>query len=423
MDIDQRKQPLLATYLRNLTLWVFIAIVAGVVFGYFVPTISLSFNQFSALFFKLLSLLIMPVIFLAMMYGICGLHFIPKAWLLVLHTAIYFIIITSFCILLGFSFAYLIEPGKSNSFDLIAINTENSGSPSLNAHLSFITLIKPNKQGVFLSIGLAASIIVNFLDRKQYVYGCLEQALALFYKLIKYVYMVLPVFIFCNTAYSVAVYGLDALLPLSKVMATVYICCFVFVFGILGFIAPCFKLNLWTFLRSLKEEILLVLVTSSSKTAFPTIFEKLEKQGYPAALIRFVIPIGYCFNLAGACIYLSICCVFFIQLYAVEMNFWDYIGLFVVISFTSKTASGVPGSGFLALVFTLSNYARIPMTEVGLLYSIDRFMNEARAVTNFIGIAVSAAVLAKIYQKKSIFSRENHQTNTVANPSIYRRKR
>ena len=171
-----------------------------------------------------------------------------------------------------------------------------------------------------------------------------------------------------------------------------------FIFGILGVITAYFKINLWDFLISIKEEIILVVATSSSKTAFPMIFDKMESQGYDRKILRLIIPLGYNFNLAGACIYLSISCIFLVQLYNIPLTPKDYFWLFITISIASKTASGVPGSGFLALMFTLSRFGKIPATDLALLYSIDRFMNEARSVTNFIGITVSAAIISKLNQ-------------------------
>lgn len=134
------------------------------------------------------------------------------------------------------------------------------------------------------------------------------------------------------------------------------------------------------------------------------IFEKMESEGYNRKILGFIIPLGYNFNLAGACIYLSVACCFLIQFYSISLSVHDYIWLFIIIYITSKTASGVPGSGFLALIFTLNRFGKIPLTDIALLYSIDRFMNEARSVTNFIGIAVSGAIISKLNQtaKKNI---------------------
>jgi len=228
----------------------------------------------------------------------------------------------------------------------------------------------------------------------------LDQGLGIFYTFIKYLYLVLPIIIFCNIAYGVAIYGINTLLPLSKVVATVYLADIVFIFGILGLISYLFKFNLLKFLLNIKEEIILVITTSTSKTAFPLIFEKMESEGYSRKILRFIIPLGYNFNLAGACIYISVTCCFLVQFYNISLTINDYIWLFIIISFTSKTASGVPGSGFLALIFTLNRFGKIPLTDLALLYSVDRFMNEARSVTNFIGIAVAGAIISKFNQQQ-----------------------
>lgn len=384
-------------YLKNLTLYVFTAIVGGVLAGHYAPGESIKLGVVSRYFFMILEAFILPVIFMAIIYGICQLSEIKNASNIVWQTILYFLTVGSIAIILGIVFGSIMQPGSDTGIDISYINTTLPKTFEIeNGDLS--TLLYLNRHGIFLLISILTGIIMNLSSKKEKFLNLLERGTSIFYTVIKYLYFILPLIIFCNIAYGIAVYGINTLLPLSKVVATVYLADIVFIFGILGLISYGFGFNLWTFLLGIKEEIILVITTSSSKTAFPLIFEKMESEGYSRKILRFIIPLGYNFNLAGACIYISVTCCFLIQFYNISLGFNDYLWLFIIISVTSKTASGVPGSGFLALIFTLNRFGKIPLTDIALLYSVDRFMNEARSVTNFIGIAVSGAIISKINQ-------------------------
>ncbi|MGU3375265.1 cation:dicarboxylate symporter family transporter [Chryseobacterium sp. M5A1_1a] len=396
MTAQSRQKTFTDSYLRNLSLYVFTAIICGALTGYYFPEIGRPLEKVSHYFFMLLEVLIVPVIFIAVTYGVSYIFSIENAFKIVGQMIIYFLIITSVSIGLGIGFGLLLKPGVNTE---ISLSMVNKSLPKRLLSYSTNPLYLINYV-IFLLLSISAGVIIGLSKGKNRLLRILDKGKDLFFKLIKYVYIFLPVVIFCNISYGISVYGINTLLPLSKVVATVYLACLVFIFGILGPVTLFFKINLWDFLISIKEEIILVIATSSSKTAFPMIFEKMESQGYDLKILRFVIPLGYNFNLAGACIYLSISCIFLVQLYNIPLTTQDYFWLFIIISLASKTASGVPGSGFLALMFTLSRFGKIPVTDLALLYSVDRFMNEARSVTNFIGISVSAAVISKLNQQK-----------------------
>ncbi|KAB1230206.1 dicarboxylate/amino acid:cation symporter [Chryseobacterium viscerum] len=396
MTAQSRQKTFTDSYLRNLSLYVFTAIICGALAGYYFPEIGRPLEKVSHYFFMLLEVLIVPVIFIAVTYGVSYIFSIENAFKITLQMIIYFLIITSVSIALGIGFGLLLKPGVNTE---ISLSMVNKSLPKRFLSYSTNPLYLSNYV-LFLLLSISAGIAIGLSKGKNKLLRILDEGKDLFFKLIKYVYIFLPIVIFCNIAYGISVYGINTLLPLSKVVATVYLACLVFIFGILGPVTHLFKINLWDFLISIKEEIILVIATSSSKTAFPMIFEKMESQGYDLKILRFVIPLGYNFNLAGACIYLSISCIFLVQLYNIPLTTQDYFWLFVIISLASKTASGVPGSGFLALMFTLSRFGKIPVTDLALLYSVDRFMNEARSVTNFIGISVSAAIISKLNQQQ-----------------------
>lgn len=382
------------SYLRNLSLYAFTAIICGALTGYYFPEVGRHLELVSHYFFVLLEVLIVPIIFIAVTYGVSYIFSIENAFKIVGRMILYFLAITSVSILLGLGFGLLLKPGADTGISTAVIHKEIPGH-FLNHPNNPLQI---SNYVIFLLISISAGVAIGLSGAKNKLINILDEGKNLFFQLIKYLYIFLPIVIFCNIAFGIAVYGINTLLPLSKVVATVYLASLVFIFGILGLVTSLFRISLWDFLISIKEEIILVVATSSSKTAFPIIFDKMESQGYDRKILRFVIPLGYNFNLAGACIYLSISCIFLVQFYNISLGTSDYIWLFIIISMASKTASGVPGSGFLALMFTLSKFGKIPVTDLALLYSVDRFMNEARSVTNFIGIAVSAAVISKLNQ-------------------------
>lgn len=397
MNLFHTKKTFTGKYLRNLTLYVFAGIIGGVLMGYYFPEVSIKLGVVSQYFFMVLETLILPIIFMAIIYGICHLAEIKNADRLIWQTGLYFILTTSLAIILGFIFGFAIQPGANTGIDSSKINTFLPKTFAINDN-SITSVLYLNRHVIFLIVSIIIGISLNLSKGRERFIKVLDYGLGAFYTVIKYLYIILPIIIFCNIAFGISMYGINTLLPLSKVVATVYLADIVFIFGVLGFVSYLFKFNLWKFLLNIKEEIILVITTSSSKTAFPIIFEKMESEGYSRKILRFIIPLGYNFNLAGACIYLSVACCFLIQFYNISLSINDYIWLFIIISITSKTASGVPGSGFLALIFTLNRFGKIPLTDIALLYSVDRFMNEARSVTNFIGIAVSGAVISKLNQ-------------------------
>lgn len=395
MNLFETKKTFTGRYLKNLTLYVFVAILGGVLTGHYAPEASIKLGNVSRYFFMMLEMIILPIIFMAIMYGICQLSGIKNAKSIVWKTILYFLIISSVAIVLGFIFGFAIKPGADTGIDTSRISKSIPRTFEIN-DTSLSGRLYLNRHGIFLITSIVAGIFMNLSKRREKFLNILDRGLKVFYTVIKYLYIILPAVIFCNIAYGIAIYGINTLLPLSKVVATVYLADIIFIFGILGAVAYLFKIRLWKFLLDLKEEIILVVTTSSSKTAFPLIFDKMESEGYSRKILGFVIPLGYNFNLSGACIYISVTCCFLIQFYNISLNISDYLWLFLIISVTSKTASGVPGSGFLALIFTLNRFGKIPLTDIALLYSVDRFMNEARSVTNFISIAISGAVISKI---------------------------
>jgi aerobic C4-dicarboxylate transport protein len=204
-----------------------------------------------------------------------------------------------------------------------------------------------------------------------------------------------PVGAFAGMAFTIGKYGLDTLVPLGKLMGTVYMTMFLFIFLILGSILWFYKLKIWQLLRYIKEEILLVLGTSSSETALPSIMQKLERMGCSKSVVGLVVPTGYSFNLDGTSIYLSMSVIFLAQLYGVDLSFGEMISIIGILMVTSKGAAGVTGSGFIVLASTLTAIHKIPVEGLAFLFGVDKFMSEARSITNLIGNTVATIVISK----------------------------
>jgi aerobic C4-dicarboxylate transport protein len=204
-----------------------------------------------------------------------------------------------------------------------------------------------------------------------------------------------PIGAFGGMAYTVGKFGLHTLIPLGKLMLTVYVTMFIFIFLILGGILKYYKINIWHFIKYIKEELLIVLGTSSSEAALPNLMDKLEKIGCSKSVVGLVVPTGYSFNLDGTSIYLSMAIIFLAQLYNVQLSLGEIFTIIGLLMITSKGAAGVTGSGFIVLASTLTAIHKIPLEGLAFLLGVDKFMSEARAITNFIGNGVATIVISK----------------------------
>lgn len=216
-----------------------------------------------------------------------------------------------------------------------------------------------------------------------------------FFNIMKIVMRLAPVGAFGGMAYSVGTYGLDTLLPMAKLMGSVYLTCAAFIFIVLNAICRYYKFSLWAYLRYIRQEILIVLGTSSSESALPSMMQKMEAFGCKKSIVGLVIPTGYSFNLDGTAIYLSMAVIFLCQVFNVELSLGEQLSVLAVLMVTSKGAAGVTGSGFIVLASTLSALKIMPVEHIAILLGVDRFMSEARAITNLIGNGIAAVVIAK----------------------------
>jgi aerobic C4-dicarboxylate transport protein len=260
-----------------------------------------------------------------------------------------------------------------------------------------------------LVLAFIAGVVLSYSKKRETQVLFLEKFSSVVYKLLRYVMYLAPIGAFGGIAFAVGKFGLQSLVPLGKLMLCVYMTMALFVFIILGSILRYYGISVWKYLKNIKEEILIVLATSSSEAALPPLMNKLEKMGCSKSVVGLVVPTGYSFNLDGTSIYLSMAVLFIAQLYNVPLDFWELLAIIGILMITSKGAAGVTGSGFIVLASTLTAIHKIPVEGLAFLLGIDKFMSEARAITNIIGNGVAALAISKS---------ENEFNEVVDEPSV-----
>jgi len=395
---------------RNLTFQVLTAIVLGVLVGAFFPAVGTALKPLGQVFINLIKMLIGPIIFLTVVLGIGSIGDLKKVGRVGGKALLYFEIVTSLALLIGVAAANLTQPGAGiDTRGVAAKAAETQQYVTQATHLdwvAFFTHIVPESfvgafaAGDVLQVLLIAILFGLALTRVSPTISAplittLDRLSHVFFGVLSMVMKLAPLGAFGGMAYTIGTYGLDTLLPLAKLMGTVYLTMLLFVFGVLGGIARYYKFSLWRLLGFIKEELLIVLGTSSSESALPRLMDKLEAFGCARPVVGLVVPTGYSFNLDGTTIYLSMASIFLAQAFHVPLTLGQQLTIIGILMVTSKGAAGVTGSGFVVLASTLAATKVIPVEGLALLLGVDRFMSEARAITNIIGNAVATVVIAK----------------------------
>ena len=344
-------------------------------------------------FIQLIKLFIGPIIFLTIVLGITGMGNLKKVGKIGLKAVIYFEIVTTIALVIGIVFANIVQPGKIDKTGLPI--QDASAYERGSADFSWIHFLKENFTLQVLIAAIVCGILLSMSKHQQRVTPLLTKITNLVFKALKYVMYLAPVGAFGGMAYTVGKFGIKTLIPLGKLMLTMYGTMAVFIFIVLGLIMRYYKLSIWKFLRAIQEELLIVLGTSSSETALPSLMVKLEKMGCSKPVVGLVVPTGYSFNLDGTSIYLSMAVIFLAQLYNVHLSGIEMISIVGILMITSKGAAGVTGSGFIILASTLTALHKIPLEGLAFLLAVDKFMSEARAITNIIGNGVATLVISK----------------------------
>ena len=395
--------------LKSLYVQVLIAIAIGVLLGHFYPGFSVQLKPLGDGFIKLVKMMIAPVIFCTIVTGIAGMQNTKKIGSVGLKAIIYFELVTTLALITGLLVINIMKPGAGMNVDLATLDAKAVEQYTAQAHAQntkdfILDIIPENIISAFahnhllqvllfsLVMGFALSKIKDKATPLLKGIQSLEDAL---FAIIKMIMKLAPLGALGAMAFTVGKYGIGLLGPLSNLMICFYITCVIFIVVILGSILKFAGFNIFKLLRHIKEELLIVLGTSSSEPALPGLIEKLEKAGCSEPVTGLVVPTGYSFNLDGTCIYLTMAAVFLAQATNTEMDITHQITLLMVLLLTSKGAAGVTGSGFITLAATLPAVGHIPVAAITLILGIDRFMSEGRALTNIIGNAVATIVVAK----------------------------
>lgn len=388
-----KKESLVFKVTTNLTFWVLIAIVCGVLLGHFNPETAQEMKIVGELFIKLIKIFIGPIIFLTIVLGIAGMGDLKKVGRIGIKSLIYFEIVTTLALAIGVIAAYIIQPGKidKSGLDIQDASKYTSGKTDFN----WLEFFLSNFTLQVLVAAIIFGILLNYHKKREVVVDTLYIWSKYVFKALKFVMYLAPLGAFGGMAYTVGKFGLHTLIPLGKLMLTVYVTMAIFIFVILGSILRYYKISIWGFIKYLKAELLIVLGTSSSEPALPNLMNKLEKMGCSKSVVGLVVPTGYSFNLDGTAIYLSMAIIFLAQLYNVHLTFGEILTIIGLLMITSKGAAGVTGSGFIVLASTLTAIHKIPVEGLAFLLGVDKFMSEARAITNFIGNGVAAIVISK----------------------------
>lgn len=379
---------------RNLTVWVLIAIIAGILVGHYFPAQALQMDWIGKRFVDLIKLFIAPIIFLTIVIGISSIGDLKKVGRIGLKSLLYFEVITTLALGIGVAIALLVEPGKIDKGSLPIQDPSKYVLPEGNG-INWSNFFLANTTLQVLVIALVFGIALNYSRHRIPVLKVLKKSSGIVFKLLNYVMYLAPIGAFGGMAFTIGKMGLHTLIPLAKLMGTMYLTMFVFVFVVFGAILKYYKISIWRFIKYIQEEILLVLGTSSSESALPSMINKLEIMGCSESVVGLVIPTGYSFNLDGTSIYLSMAVIFLAQLYGVHLGTFELLSIIWLLMLTSKGAAGVTGSGFIILASTLTAIHKIPVEGLAFLLGVDKFMSEARAITNLIGNGVATIVIAK----------------------------
>ncbi|WP_284615127.1 dicarboxylate/amino acid:cation symporter [Aquabacterium humicola] len=405
MDHDPRPKP----FYQSLYFQVITAIVIGILLGHFWPQTGAAMKPLGDGFIKLIKMIIAPIIFCTVVVGIAGMEDMKKVGKTGGLALLYFEIVSTVALVVGLLIINIVKPGVGMNIDASSLDTKGIAAYTAPGKMAsttdFLLNVIPSTvvdafaKGEILQVLLFAVMfgfaLHKFGGRGTLVFDFIEKFSHVLFVIVGYIMKVAPIGAFGAMAFTIGKYGVASLLQLGQLMATFYITCLLFIFVILGGIARAHGFSIWKFIKYIKEELLIVLGTSSSESVLPRMMAKLENLGAKKSVVGLVVPTGYSFNLDGTSIYLTMAAVFIAQATNTPMSLTQQLTLLLVLLLTSKGAAGVTGSGFIVLAATLSAVGNVPVAGLALILGIDRFMSEARALTNLIGNGVATVVVAK----------------------------
>ncbi|ALZ85497.1 C4-dicarboxylate transporter [Pseudomonas oryzihabitans] len=403
------KRPVKQPLYKSLYFQVILAIVLGILLGHFYPQTGAAMKPLGDGFIKLIKMVIAPIIFCTVVTGIAGMQNMKAVGKTGGMALLYFEIFSTIALLIGLIVVNVVQPGAGMNVDVSTLDTKGIAAYAAAAEkqstIDFLLNIIPSTvvnafatgeilQVLFFAVlfgyalhrlGETGQLVFNFIDRISHV----------FFNIINVIMKLAPIGAFGAMAFTIGKYGVGTLVQLGYLMACFYITCVLFVLLVLGTVARMHGFSILKFIKYIREELLIVLGTSSSESALPRMLTKMQKLGAEKSVVGLVIPTGYSFNLDGTAIYLTMAAVFIAQATNTQMDITHQITLLLVLLISSKGAAGVTGSGFIVLAATLSAVGHVPVAGLALILGIDRFMSEARALTNLVGNGVASIVVAK----------------------------
>jgi aerobic C4-dicarboxylate transport protein len=394
---------------KSLYAQVVTAVILGVLLGHFYPQLGADMKPLGDGFIKLIKMIIAPIIFCTVVIGIAGMEDMKKVGKTGGLALLYFEVVSTLALVVGLVIINLVEPGAGMNVNVATLDTKSiaafTGPGKMVGTVDFLLNIIPTSvvdafaKGEILQVLLFAMLfgfaLHKFGGRGTMVFDLIEKMSHVLFDIVGIIMKVAPLGAFGAMAFTIGKYGIGSLFSLGKLMATFYLTCLIFVFVVLGIISRLHGFSIWKFVKYIKEELLIVLGTSSSESVLPRMMEKMENLGAKKTCVGLVIPTGYSFNLDGTSIYLTMAAVFIAQATNTPMTLMQEVTLLAVLLLTSKGAAGITGSGFIVLAATLSAVGTVPVAGLALILGIDRFMSEARALTNLVGNGVATLVVAK----------------------------
>ena len=395
-------------FITSLYAQVLVAIVIGILLGHFWPHAGEAMKPLGDGFIKLIKMLIAPIIFCTVVLGIAGMEDMKKVGKTGALALIYFEVMSTVALIIGLIVVNLVKPGVGVNADPATLDAESvkqyTSSESMKGVADYLLNIIPSSvvdafaKGDILQV-LLFSVLFGFalhaLGRENSLFQLVEKFSKVLFGIVGIIMKLAPLGAFGAMAFTIGKYGVGTLASLGVLMACFYVTCLLFIFGVLGLVARAHGFRITRFVRYIKEELFIVLGTSSSESVLPRMITKMEGLGVQKSVVGLVIPTGYSFNLDGTSIYLTMAAVFIAQATNSHLDLVQQITLLLVLLLTSKGAAGVTGSGFIVLAATLSAVGHVPVAGVALILGIDRFMSEARALTNLIGNGVATVVVGK----------------------------
>jgi aerobic C4-dicarboxylate transport protein len=394
---------------HHLYFQVLIAIALGAILGVLYPHIGESMKPLGDALIKMIKMAIAPIIFCTVVHGIASMQDMKKVGRVGLKAILYFEAVTTLALIVGLLVVNIWRPGVGMNVDpgtldpkMVAEYATKAQKQSAIAHLLDIipnTIVGAFATGDTLQVLFFAVLFAFAMqllgEKSKPVFVVIESAQQILFRLIGLVMRLAPIGAFGAMAFTIGKYGVGTIFSLGQFMLSFYTTCLLFIFVVLGAISWAAGFSILSFIKYLREELLLVFGFSSSEPVLPRFMAKMENLGCSESVVGLVIPTGYSFNLDGTCIYLTMAAIFLAQATNTELSIWQQLGILAVLLLTSKGATAVTGSGFIVLSATLGSVSHIPIAAIALIFGIDRFMSEARALTNFLGTGVATIVVAK----------------------------